>query len=345
MLMQHISMEIQELITKIFKTIQTLERNTIVLSSTNEHFLSQDCSFYMKVYEKDNFDKIRKLYNIDSTTIKDAFVNKYILGDLYPGNSGSILFYSHNFKFVIKTIRKEEKITFLSYINDYIKHLVTFPDSLLIKIFGIYKIDVIKKRKYYFIVMNNLFPQNKNISFVYDLKGEIKERKAAPDNFVKKDVDYYVCNTPFYLGNKDVILFQQIKKDIYFLKQRNIMDYSLMIVICNANHQNKIKFKEINNFTKNINESVGENSTIVAENNEINFENNLSCIVAVKSNEVYYFGIIDIMTKYNTKKFMESIINCLNCYKSKSFVNPGKYSERLLDIIDNQIVFKKEKSE
>jgi len=56
------------------------------------------------------------------------------------GQSGSFFFFSHDRKFIIKTMSGTEMSLFLEILPDYEIHLKENPDSLLARIYGVYTI-------------------------------------------------------------------------------------------------------------------------------------------------------------------------------------------------------------
>ena len=57
------------------------------------------------------------------------------------GQSGSFFFFSHDNRFLIKTLRGDEKIRMLNILDDYIKHIKdTKNQSLLARIYGVFTI-------------------------------------------------------------------------------------------------------------------------------------------------------------------------------------------------------------
>jgi len=56
------------------------------------------------------------------------------------GKSGSFFFFSHDKKFIIKTMRESELTVFMKILPNYIDHLQRNPDSLLAKIFGVFTV-------------------------------------------------------------------------------------------------------------------------------------------------------------------------------------------------------------
>jgi len=57
------------------------------------------------------------------------------------GRSGSFFFFSHDNKFIIKTMTNSELILMKTIVPAYVEHLQKNPDSLLAKIFGIFTVE------------------------------------------------------------------------------------------------------------------------------------------------------------------------------------------------------------
>lgn len=78
---------------------------------------------------------------------------------------------THDKRFLIKAVRKEEKDIFLRLLPKYHQHLKKNPKSLLAKILGIYSIKIEGKDKVYQILMESVDPVDEAfIRFKYDLK-------------------------------------------------------------------------------------------------------------------------------------------------------------------------------
>lgn len=56
------------------------------------------------------------------------------------GKSGSFFFFTHDDKFIIKTMRAGEFKIFLKFLPQYVEHFVKNPTSLLAKIFGVFTV-------------------------------------------------------------------------------------------------------------------------------------------------------------------------------------------------------------
>ncbi len=59
------------------------------------------------------------------------------------GKSGSFFFLTHDNRFLIKTITKEELNTLIKgFLKKYYKYLKENPKSLIIRIYGAYRIEI-----------------------------------------------------------------------------------------------------------------------------------------------------------------------------------------------------------
>jgi len=84
--------------------------------------------------------------------------------------------------------------------------------------------------KIYFAVFNNVFESPSPVKTVYDLKGSTVGRRAGPESSVLKDLD--LQDRKLFI-TKDISqrLKLQIEKDCQFLKNNDLMDYSLLVGI------------------------------------------------------------------------------------------------------------------
>ena len=100
------------------------------------------------------------------------------------GKSGSFFFFSKDNKFLIKTLKKQEKLLFFKIIDEYIDHIKN-GESLLARIYGIFSIKTELFKSLDIMVMQNtsliLDKKTKKISF--DLKGSLVDR------YIKYDIN------------------------------------------------------------------------------------------------------------------------------------------------------------
>lgn len=84
---------------------------------------------------------------------------------------GKPLIKTHNKKYLIKEVKKEEKDFFMQILPKYHLHLKKNSKTLLAKIVGVYSIKIGNKDKVYQILMESLDPLDESfIRFKYDLK-------------------------------------------------------------------------------------------------------------------------------------------------------------------------------
>jgi 1-phosphatidylinositol-4-phosphate 5-kinase len=176
------------------------------------------------------------------------------------GQSGSFFFFSHDNQFLIKTLRGNEKKQMLDMLDDYIDHIrKTKNKSLLARIYGIFTF----KTNYFdpldiIVMQNTSVLQNKhNDKMIFDLKGSFVNRcvNFGPKDFqfwrkkqdckkVMKDLNYLDINNDLNqsLMKLTKSQFDQlewlVKLDSVFLKNHQLMDYSLLLVIEKAKIDN-----------------------------------------------------------------------------------------------------------
>ncbi|GMM32749.1 1-phosphatidylinositol-4-phosphate 5-kinase [Saccharomycopsis crataegensis] len=210
----------------------------------NELTPSSRYDFKFKDYSPNVFRELRELFGLDPADYLVSLTAKYILSEVNsPGKSGSFFYYSRDYKFIIKTIHRSEHITLRRILKSYHQHVRNNPNTLVSQFYGLHRLKMPinfsgQKRKIYFIVMNNLFPANKEIHRTYDLKGSLWKRETLvkeehkKHKAVLKDQNWLANNQHMLLGPKKKNKFlEQIEKDVAFLKAANIMDYSLLVGI------------------------------------------------------------------------------------------------------------------
>jgi 1-phosphatidylinositol-4-phosphate 5-kinase len=308
------------------------------------------CKFFFKSYHKRKFKELRELSGITTEAYISDMGSDYIVSKGSRGKSGALLFFLKNFNFVVKTIRSREKRCLLNILNDYIEYMRNHPNSLICRFYGCYRIRVEGCETIYFIVMNNIFPFDREIHEIYDLKGSFYNRTAKNEssNSTKKDLDWYINQRKLYLFGKRIILVKQIREDTCFLKSHGIMDYSLLIGIniCSKGMEGCVK----KNFTMYTNGEYAKPVVIRCDISENNLPRGVSNVFSrdfggYSSEEIegfepelYYIGIIDVLTSWSFKKRMERVIGKLFCKKGISCTDPETYMNRFLGMV-NECVF------
>lgn len=95
------------------------------------------------------------------------------------GLSGSFFFFSHDNKFLIKTINKKEKKILLKMLDDLIEHFeMTDNKSLIARIYGVFTIKTNLFANLDVMIMQNtcLLKSKSNEKMTFDIKGSTYNR-------------------------------------------------------------------------------------------------------------------------------------------------------------------------
>ena len=210
--------------------------------------------------------------------------------------------------------------------------------------------------------MLNVFATSKHIHIRYDLKGSRIGRRVLTGKRDKeimdkgglalKDLDLEKRKEKMYVGEKSEILLNQIKHDADFLCKIGVNDYSLLLGIHYINRDKKATTIHQSNIEIHKDKSADFEDTLIKESSL----SNKSCdsrneklktlcdfedggIISETGNEIYFVGIIDILTKYNFKKKGEHFIKMIRyCSNNMSCIPPDKYRDRFVDYMSKVIV-------
>jgi hypothetical protein len=111
------------------------------------------------------------------------------------GRSGSFFFFSHDSKYVVKTVTDSELKLVHALVPSYSQYLQTNHHSLLSKILGIFTVEAQKFSKVHIMLMENTvrLRDTTQLKFVFDLKGSTVDRfvKGNPSSSATlKDVNF-----------------------------------------------------------------------------------------------------------------------------------------------------------
>ena len=371
--------EIKKYLTKMVYSVQT-----VYLGQENEE------SYILKEFGGVIFNNIRLYLGIN----KDDFIKSISPQDFITelmissqtlfeelcstGSSGSLLYYTRDGEFIVKTISKKEYKFLKTMISEYFFYLKNNPLSLLPKLLGSY----ILKRKIkktatniYFIVMSNVFATDNHIDLRFDLKGSIIGRKVLTGtiddskvflsgDMALKDLDFNKLNERIDIGSKREIILKQISNDIEFLYSINSNDYSLLLGIhyikdtekeynfskttttLKTTEYKKDNYSFITEYSKDnlFSNTYDTESNISSEKSAVDRINNLKGlydfedggILSENRKRIYYFGIIDILTEFNTLKHFEYCFKRLRyCSDDMSCIPPIYYKQRFYNYLNN----------
>ena len=286
-------------------------------------------------------------FNIESLISNIFLANIYNLNELLTINKDNFpefIMFSSDSKYIIKCITQNEFDNLQKILPNYYEHLIncmirnlkknnlecqrsstmvsTYSSSgfnqmnnniesrctLLDIIYGIYSVILFDKKNY-FIIKKNIFYSHNNLLITkkYDLKGSSIDRSTSTSknkiSDVYKDLDYLDFKQKISLSTKiSNYLSEILEKDTLFLSENNIINYSFYIGIAEI-----------------------PESYYNDENEE--------GILSLDKNNLYYFGISDIFTDYNTGKKMEHILKKITKGSGISAVPPIEYKTRFDNFI------------
>lgn len=143
------------------------------------------------------------------------------------GKSSAFFFATKDGRFIIKTLKKSEKIVFCKLLPEYLNRIEACPESKLVRILGLYKF---KTNKTYFIVMENILP-SRSQALIFDIKGYVADNRTTKkkgQGNVLKDKEFLEMDLELTSAEKDDLI-ETIRNDFEILRLNHIMDYSVII--------------------------------------------------------------------------------------------------------------------
>eukprot|EP01063_Lacrimia_lanifica_P017943 TRINITY_DN24921_c0_g1_i1.p1 TRINITY_DN24921_c0_g1~~TRINITY_DN24921_c0_g1_i1.p1 ORF type:complete len:925 (+),score=273.86 TRINITY_DN24921_c0_g1_i1:100-2874(+) len=230
------------------------------------------------------------------------------------GRSGAFFYASHDGAFILKTIEKDEGRILQKFLPAYYDHIMQNPETLLTRYFGLHALAYGGK-KMFFLVMNNVMrpPVEFPINIRYDLKGSTVGRTTPSDrrndDVALKDQDFKRKLVIDAAMRKRFV--HQLRADSELLQRSNLNDYSLLVGI----HSHGT-------------ETVPHASVDPQQPFWLQYHGG---IPSRDRREIYYIGIIDLLTEFGFKKKGEYTLKSLYYRKGKvSCVPPSEYRERFV---------------
>ncbi|XP_052578832.1 phosphatidylinositol 4-phosphate 5-kinase-like protein 1 isoform X2 [Peromyscus californicus insignis] len=147
--------------------------------------------------------------------------------------SKASFFLSHDQRFFLKTQRRHEVQVLLAHLPRYVQHLRRHPHTLLARLLGVHSLRVARGKKMYFIIMQSVFYPPSRISERYDIKACELSRwvepvpEGSPLLLVLKDLNFQ--GKTINLGPQRSWFLRQMELDTAFLRDLNVLDYSLLV--------------------------------------------------------------------------------------------------------------------
>ncbi|KAM6977405.1 phosphatidylinositol 5-phosphate 4-kinase type-2 gamma [Aplochiton taeniatus] len=276
---------------------------------------------------------------------------------------------SYDRTLVIKQISSEDVADMHNILSEYHQHIVKCHGSTLLPQFlGMYRVSV-DSEETYLIVMRNMFSHRLLVHRKYDLKGSLVSREASDKERVKelptyKDMDFRNNMQKVYVTEeeKEKIL-EKLNRDVEFLVKLKIMDYSMLLGIHDTGRAEREEEEAAAD--EPTNEEEGEPENGLASGPAVGscgtspegIAGYMSCckplgpgefdpyvdVYALKSapgapqREVYFMGLIDVLTQYDTKKKAAHAAKTVKhgAGAEISTVHPEQYAKRFRDFISN----------
>ncbi|XP_028613021.1 phosphatidylinositol 4-phosphate 5-kinase-like protein 1 [Grammomys surdaster] len=244
--------------------------------------------------------------------------------------SKASFFLTHDQRFFVKTQRRQEVQVLLAHLPRYVQHLQKHPHSLLARLLGVYSLRVARGKKKYFIIMQCIFYPTSRISERYDIKGCEVSRwvdpapEGSPLVLVLKDLNFQ--ERTIRLGAQRSWFLRQMELDTAFLRELNVLDYSLLVAIQFLHKEETDNYNCIFSTFRSLKgapETEGQNRRMLP-----NLPNALHILDG--PDQRYFLGLVDLTTVYGFRKRLEHLWKMMRYPgQSISTVSPAHYARRL----------------
>jgi len=285
--------------------------------------------------------------------------------------------------YLVKTIRKEEHKLLRNILPQYYHHMTRpgkdgpgkpVPESLLTRIVGCHVLRLSKHSKIgadkiYFVVMTNILNTDLDITRRFDLKGSwVNRRSGVPPEHRKnsketlKDNDFVEMGQKIRIGpERKAKIMESMRRDVQFLEQQSIIDYSLLVGIHDHSTTNGTSNRTIlstpsSSSTVDLRGSMsmespqsdgeGENDDAFGYHDRTTttreepfFHESHGGMRSVDGSETYVMGLLDFLTVYNGRKRAERFGKAM-LFMDKNGISvmpPHGYAKRFLDFMDKSI--------
>jgi hypothetical protein len=164
--------------------------------------------------------------------------------DIAGGKSDARFFVTRDGRFLIKTVQAVEMAFLGSFLPAYFEYALANRDTLLVRLIAVFFVDVQSHETSYSfncIVMENLRFGLADAQ-TYDFKGSTRNRQGGSES-VRLDGNYRterVENRLCLATREKRELIERLERDVAFLAQHRVMDYSLVAIVCRK--RNRVRF-------------------------------------------------------------------------------------------------------
>eukprot|EP01083_Nonionella_stella_P145626 456665_1 len=306
------------------------------------------------------FRALRRLFRIsDEDYLRSLGGDRQKMLERYTeGRSEAFFFFTTDSRFIVKTLLKSEVQVLLKLLPSYAVFCEKHPGTFLNRFVGLHSVFMYHTRVF-FVVMESVFNTDLEVHERYDLKGSWIDRNTDDRrdlgektfrSAVMKDSDLH---TRFWLSQSNrKALIQQCFSDSSFLRDHQIMDYSLLIGVhyvrqrretpwkvpisenLSKSEKDDVLFDDIKIHIGEQKESIEKEDAwgIISKVHPIDLDNRRGINAEViEGPGVYYFGIIDMLQVWTWRKKLEWLIKVAFLRKDPmgvSCVEPSYYQSR-----------------
>ncbi|XP_060898688.1 phosphatidylinositol 5-phosphate 4-kinase type-2 gamma-like [Labrus mixtus] len=330
----------------------------------NNHFFNKENlpgQFKFKDYCPQVFRNLREHFGIEDQDYQASLARSPLFKD-EEGQCVGLLLISYDRTLVVKEISSEEVEEMHNILSEYHQHIVTCHGSTLLPQFlAMYRVTV-ESEDTYLLVMRNMFSHRLHVHRKYDLKGSGMSREASFKEKVKelptyKDVDFRNNMQKVYVSDEEKEkIMDKLNRDIEFLVRMRIMDYSLLLGIHDVERAEREEEEEDMESTDE-DEEEDENGLVPASGSTSpegisGYMNSfkpmgpgefdpyidvyaIQCALGAPHREVYFMGLIDVLTQYDTKKKAAHAAKAVKHGGGAeiSTVHPEQYAKRFREFI------------
>ncbi|XP_060925000.1 phosphatidylinositol 5-phosphate 4-kinase type-2 gamma-like isoform X1 [Limanda limanda] len=316
--------------------------------------------FKFKEYCPQVFRNLREHFGIEDQDYRVSLAHSPPLKE-EEGHSVGRLLTSCDRTLVVKEISSEEVEEMHSILSEYHQHIVTCHGSTLLPQFlAMYRVTV-ESEDTYLLVMRNVFSHRLHVHRKYDLKGSLVSREASFKEKVKelptyKDVDFRNNMQKVYVDEEEKEkIMDKLNRDTEFLVHMRMMDYSLLLGIHDverAEREEDDEEEEDEETGLPYEEEEEDENGLASPQGIAGYMNSfkpmgagefdpyvdvyaIQSAVGAPQREVYFMGLIDVLTQYDTRKKAAHAAKAVKhgAGAEISTVHPEQYAKRFREFI------------
>ncbi|XP_072775635.1 phosphatidylinositol 5-phosphate 4-kinase type-2 gamma isoform X2 [Taeniopygia guttata] len=327
----------------------------------NNHLFNREnlpSHFKFKEYCPQVFRNLRERFGVDDQDYQVSLARCPPRG----AGGGRRLLLSADRTLVLKELSSEDVADVHGLLARYHQYVVQcHGHTLLPRFLGMYRVSV-DSEDTYLLVMRNLFSHRLPVHRKYDLKGSLVDREASDKEKGKelptlKDVDFLNKNEKVFVEEEQQREFMdKLKRDVEFLVQQKLMDYSLLLGIHEVGRGEQEEEEELEEEEPGGGGDEGGLGGPYSTSPEglgglLNSYRPLGpgefdpCVdvyalrgaEGAPRREVYFMGLIDVLTQYDARKKAAHAAKTVKhgAGAEISTVHPEQYAKRFLDFITN----------